>query len=77
MLKRYRFFAGLLLLGFLFTSRAYALTFPKASGYVNDFAKVLNPETKVQLEEKLSALEKNNGVDFSVVTVPSLSNISI
>ena len=42
---------------------------PKPTGYVNDFARVIDARAKRSLEEKLEALKKSSGVEFAVVTV--------
>jgi uncharacterized protein len=56
---------------------SYALTFPQPTGFVNDFANILPTEIKVSLEQKLTNLEKEKSVEFSVVTVPSLQGTTI
>ncbi len=66
-----------MLLTFLATARASALTFPAASGFVNDFAGVVNPEAKTRLEEKLVNLEKTKSIEFAVVTVKSLEGTTV
>lgn len=60
-----------------FTSKSSALSFPSPSGYVNDFANVINQETKSRLETKLAALEKDKGIQFTVATVTSLQGTTI
>jgi uncharacterized membrane protein YgcG len=42
---------------------------PPPTGFVNDFAKVVDARTKQQLEDKLAALKKTSGIEFAVVTV--------
>jgi uncharacterized protein len=44
----------------------------KPQGYVSDFAQVISPESRAQLEQYCAALEKSTGVQFALVTVPSL-----
>lgn len=66
----------LLLLFFLATARALALTFP-AAGFVNDFANVIDSAAKTRLEEKLVTLEKTKAIEFAVVTVKSLEGTTV
>ena len=42
---------------------------PKPSGFVNDFAKVIDAGTKTKLESRLAELKESSGVEFAVVTV--------
>jgi uncharacterized protein len=44
----------------------------KPQGYVSDFAHVISPESRAQLEQYCAALEKSTGVQLALVTVPSL-----
>ncbi|MFH1613080.1 MAG: TPM domain-containing protein [bacterium] len=47
--------------------------FPKPSGFVNDFAKVLNETSKNEIEVFLQQFEKDTTTEFVVVTVQSIS----
>ncbi|MGI9106768.1 MAG: TPM domain-containing protein [Pyrinomonadaceae bacterium] len=42
---------------------------PAPTGYVNDYANVIDPATKAQLETILTNLDKQAQIEFSVVTV--------
>lgn len=42
---------------------------PAPKGYVNDFADVLDDETKQRMESKLTKLEKRSGVQLAVATI--------
>lgn len=44
----------------------------KPQGYVSDFAQVVNPESRAQLEQYCAELERTTGVEFAMVTLPSL-----
>ncbi len=44
----------------------------KPSGYVNDFAKALDPAGKARLEAYCAALETSTGVQMAIVTVDTL-----
>jgi uncharacterized protein len=70
-------FIFLLVLLFLSTGIAYAQTFPDVQGYVNDFAQLLSPQAKLQLESQLSNLEKDTTAQVAVVTVKSLEGITV
>jgi uncharacterized protein len=44
---------------------------PKPQGYVNDYANVIAPATRQQMEEILTRLDQQQKIEFSVVTVPT------
>jgi uncharacterized protein len=46
----------------------------KPSGYVNDFAKVLDPAGKARLEAYCTTLEQSTGVQMAIVTVDTLDD---
>lgn len=56
---------------------AHSQQYPKATGYVNDFASLLTPEQGASLNEELIAFEKKTAIEIAVVTVPWLHNQSI
>ena len=56
---------------------ASAQTFPSSQGYVSDFAGLLSPASKAQLEARLSQLEKETTVEIAVVTIKSLEGHSV
>ena len=45
---------------------------PSPTGYVNDYANVIEPQAKARLEAILTNLNERGNVEFAVVTVPSL-----
>ena len=51
--------------------------FPAPSGFVNDFAEVIDDATERDLETKLSTFQQENNVDFAVVTVLSTGPESV
>ena len=56
----------------------FAYTSPgKPTGYVNDFAKVLNVETVQTLEDRLQRVEAGSGSEIVIVTIPSLGDETI
>ncbi len=56
---------------------ALAQTFPRPTGFVNDFAQVLSIEGKNQLEARLVKLEKDTSAELAVVTVARLEDTTI
>jgi uncharacterized protein len=64
----------LLPLGTAFVS---AQNFPELTGYVNDYAGIMTPQGKAQLEAKLSQLEKDTTAQVFVATVKSLEGDDI
>jgi uncharacterized protein len=63
---------------FLIPVFTFAFTNPgKPKGFVNDFANILNENTKSNLELKLNQYEKQTGNEISVVTVKSLEDETI
>jgi len=68
------FFLGLILLvmALFFSTSAHALDVPKLTGYVNDYAGMLSPQTKATLEQELRAFEQSDSTQIVIVTIPSL-----
>ena len=64
----------LLPLGTAFVS---AQNFPAYQGFVNDYAGLLTPQVKDQLEAKLTQLQKDTTAQVAVVTVKSLEGDTI
>lgn len=64
--------AFLALLAALVVTPASGQTFPKLSGRVVDAANIIPPAEEAQLTADLDALEKLNGQQFVIATVPSL-----
>jgi len=50
---------------------------PPPTGYVNDYANVIDPATKQQLETILGNLDKRASIEFSVVTVKTTGDKDI
>ncbi len=53
-------------------SQAQNTQLPKPSGYVNDFAEVVDAATKARLENILANLKQRTGIEFFVATVKSV-----
>jgi serine/threonine protein kinase len=45
---------------------------PQLQGYVNDYAKIISPVVKAQLEEVLKGLEETDTTQMVILTIPSL-----
>lgn len=54
-----------------------AQNFPDYQGFVNDYAGLLSPQVKAQLEAKLTQLQKDTTAQVAVVTVKSLEGDTI
>jgi uncharacterized protein len=63
-----------LVLFFLFATSLFALDLNslKPQGYISDFAKVLVPESRAQLEQYCGQVERVTGVQMAIVTIDSL-----
>ncbi len=61
----------------LFPLQLLALDAPQLTGRVNDQAKMLSPETKQRLEQKLAAFERETSNQIAVLTIASLQGDDI
>jgi uncharacterized protein len=64
----------------LYVAAACALlaqTFPKPAGHINDFAGVLSPEMKTQLENLTTELKEKTGAEVAVAIVKSLEGDTV
>ena len=59
------------LLGLVISS-AFALEVPKLQGYVNDYADMISPQAKAELEKELGNFEQSDSTQIIILTVPSL-----
>ncbi len=76
--KTYKIF--LLLIVFIiniFNVKTFSLNYPKAVGYVNDFAKVMTVGEQKILEAILSNYESKSTIEIVVVTITSLNGQNI
>ncbi len=55
----------------------FAIALPQPSGFVNDYANIIEPEWKAQLQTLISEIEKNTTAEISIVTVESLGDKSV
>lgn len=54
------------------SSTAFALEVPQLQGYVNDYAGMISPQTKTELENELRAFEQTDSTQAVILTIPSL-----
>src|SRR3989344_318559 len=67
-----------LVVGLLFFRAAYGqVNYPSPIGHVNDFANLLNPQDKQELERKLRDYRDKTSIEVAVVTVPSLEGLTV
>lgn len=59
------------------SSLAWALEVPTFRGYVNDYARMLRPETVLQLEQALQSFDEADSTQVAVLTVDSLEGDSL
>ncbi len=64
--------AIILLLFFLLSPSAHALDVPKLQGYVNDYAGMISPPVRAELESELKSFEASDSTQIVVLTIPSL-----
>lgn len=64
--------ASILFFIFLFTLSAHALDVPKLEGHVNDYANMISPTTKAELEKELNSFEQTDSTQIVILTIPSL-----
>ncbi len=68
--------AALVLAGTL-TCAAAEVIYPRSTGYVNDFAGVMAPQERSQLEALLAAVERKTTAEVAVVTVDTVKPLTI
>jgi uncharacterized protein len=54
-----------------------ALDVPKLEGYVNDYAGIISPQARVELEGELAGFERSDSTQIVILTVPSLEGDTI
>ncbi len=63
---------------FLFAaSTAFAQTYPSPTGYVNDFAGVMSPQARDQLETAIQRFHEKTGVEIAVAALPDIGGMNI
>lgn len=61
----------------LIPSVAQALEVPELKGYVNDYADMISPPVKAQLENELKTFEQTDSTQIVLLTIPSLEGDAI
>jgi uncharacterized protein len=72
-----KYFFTYLILSASFLTSLYALEVPVLKSRVNDYANMLSPQTRYDLEAKLEQLEKSDSTQIIVLTIPSLEGDAI
>jgi len=76
--SRFDVFSGFLLVFFCFciitvaAASAAALDVPPLKGYVNDYANIISPSARTQIEAELKAFEQSDSTQVVILTIPSL-----
>lgn len=55
----------------------HALNVPKLTGYVNDYANMISPSAKAELERGIRAFEQSDSTQIVILTIPSLEGEAI
>ena len=63
---------GLIVFFVLCPLLAHGLDVPKLTGYVNDYAGMISPQAKAEIEKKLAEFERTDSTQVVILTVPSL-----
>ncbi len=73
------FFIFTLVFPFIFTPNIYTeeMVFPEYSGYVNDYAGVLDSSSSANLENLLAKIDTETSAEIAVVIIESLEGITI
>ncbi|HET6369991.1 MAG TPA: TPM domain-containing protein [Nitrospiria bacterium] len=67
----------LLFLALLSLSNGYSLDVPPIEGHINDYAQLLSPAQKTEMESLLSRFEKQSTYRVAIITIPSLEGEEI
>jgi uncharacterized protein len=54
------------------SSAAFALEVPQLQGYINDYAGMMSPQAKTELENELRVFEQTDSTQIVILTIPSL-----
>jgi len=66
-----------LLIVFWLVSSALAFEIPQYSGYVNDYAEMITPETEERLERTLLAFDQSDSTQIAILTINTLEGNSL
>lgn len=59
----------------LFCSLLGAVTYPKPTAYINDFAQIMSPETKNQIEGWAIELKQKTDVELAIAVMPDIGGM--
>ncbi len=65
------------LLFLVFAASAHALDVPKLQGYVNDYAGMISPPARSEIESELKSFEQTDSTQIVILTIPSLEGEAI
>jgi uncharacterized protein len=65
------------LAGAMVSAWAASLTFPRPTGYVSDFAHILDPAAQASLEARLVDYDQTTGNQIAIATFPDLGGVPI
>lgn len=65
------------LIGILTLSSIFSLEVPQLKGRVNDYANIIGKNDEIEIENYLSSLDSQTGIQLVVLTIPSLENDSL
>jgi uncharacterized protein len=66
------FYVSLFFWLILLTVSSHALDVPQLQGYVNDYANMISPSARTELENELRAFEQTDSTQIVILTIPSL-----
>ncbi len=75
--KYWIIFSSIAVMLFLSTITARAYDFPHYTGYVNDFAGVMDQGTAASLNSAISSFNRQTGIQIAVVTVKDIGDMDI
>ncbi len=74
MIRKWRFNLVLVVvMGSLMAATAFGSSLPKSTGFVNDFANVMDSRSRAEVQLIAQALREDQGVELAVVTMPTVS----
>lgn len=78
MSKRYFFLIPFFLIFFFHTNvNAAKKTFPAPAGYVNDFANVVDVESKARISALIDTIGKKSSIEITIVTIPAMEEYGL
>jgi uncharacterized protein len=69
--------SAVMLFSLLLPISVHAFDIPQLKGYVNDYAAMISPQAKAELDDELQNFEKTDSTQIVILTVPSLEGEAI